>query len=395
MMEIITLDRAQKLADSLVRIRRTIHRHPELGFQEVRTAELVAEVLGSLGMSVEKAVARTGVVGQMGTGQPVVAIRAEMDALPIGELNQVPYASQVPGVMHACGHDAHVACVLGAAMLLSRQEQLPGQVRFLFQPSEETRDEDDRGGAELMVEAGAMEGVEAVFGLHASSSTPVGSVEVSPGPVMATANRFKGAVLGKSSHGAVPEEGIDAIHLAGQVITAANAIVSRRISPETSAVISLGTISGGTQFNVIADRVELSGTIRSYDEATFSILVQELERAFALSRTLGGDYEFWVDKGLPVVVNAPELAEVVEEVASDLLGREHVLPQRPRMVGEDFSILAKAAARGGAFIFLGVKGQVERPWHNPYFDIQEEAIPIGAAVLAETARRHLERKAGP
>ncbi len=159
----ITLDRAQKLTCSLTRIRRAIHQHPELGFQEVRTAELVAEVLGSLGIAVEKGVAGTGVVGELGTGQPVVAIRADMDALPIEELNQVPYASQVPGVMHACGHDAHVACALGAATLLSKEENLPGQVRFLFQPSEEARGEDGKGGAERMVEADAMQGVEAVF----------------------------------------------------------------------------------------------------------------------------------------------------------------------------------------------------------------------------------------
>lgn len=393
-MEMITLDRAQKLTRSLVRIRRAIHQHPELGFQEVRTAELVAEVLGSLGIAVTKGVAGTGVVGQLGTGQPAVGIRADMDALPIQELNQVPYASQVPGVMHACGHDAHVACALGAAMLLSKQEDLPGQVRFLFQPSEEARGEDDKGGAERMVEEGAMEEVEAIFGLHVSPPTPVGEVEVSPGPVMAATNVFRGTILGKASHGAAPQEGIDAIHLAAQVITALNAITSRRISPHTAAVISLGTISGGREYNVIADRVELSGTIRSYDEATFATLVQELERAFALARGLGGDFELGVDKGLPVVVNAPELVELVEEVAGDLLGRESVLPQKPRMVGEDFSLLAGAAGRGGVFVFLGVKGQVERPWHNPHFDIQEEAIPIGAALLAETARRYLERRCG-
>ena len=192
--------------------------------------------------------------------------------------------------------------------------------------------EDDRGGAELMVEAGAMEGVEAVFGLHVSSSTPVGSVEVSPGPVMATANQFKGAILGKSSHGAVPEEGIDAIHLAAQVITAANAIVSRRISPETSAVISLGTISGGTEFNVIADRVELSGTIRYMQPEVREQIHDEIESAFEIARTLGGDYVLQFEHGGGPMINDAGVTALIREVGAELLGDDHVLPHRMEMI---------------------------------------------------------------
>ncbi len=382
------LKRAQELRDELVRLRRTIHRHPELGFEEVKTAALVAQTLESLGIKVRTGVARTGVVGYLGPEGPTVAIRADMDALPIQELNEVPYKSQVSGVMHACGHDAHVAIALGAAMLLTGME-LSGQVRFLFQPSEEKQDEKGNTGAGLMVEEGAMQGVDAVIALHVDSeTTDTGFIRISPGPISAAVDDFSVTIRGEGCHGASPHLGRDPIFISAQVIGAIHGIVSRHINPMKPAVISIGTIQGGTATNIIPPEVRLEGTIRSLEEGIREELNTELVRALEVARALGGDYRLTIQRGEPVGVNDEGVSKLIRQAAIDLLGADHVLPIEPEMGGEDFAILAREAP--GAMFILGTRGKGKtRLAHTPYFDIDEEALPLGAALLAESALRHL------
>jgi amidohydrolase len=380
------LARAKELKGELIRLRRAIHRHPELGFREVKTAALVAETLESLGIKVETGVAKTGVIGYLGKGGPVVAIRADMDALPIQELNEVSYRSQVPGVMHACGHDAHVAMALGAATLL-KEIELEGEVHFLFQPSEEHADEEGKSGAPRMVEEGAMEGVEAIFALHVDSETESGMVKISPGPMAAALDSFEATITGRGCHGAYPHRGVDPIFIAGEVILAIQGIVSRRVDPVKQAVISIGTIHGGTADNVIPEEVELSGTIRSFEQGVREQLHAELEKAFHVARALGADFRLTIEEGYPVMVNEEKVAELIREAAIDLLGEEKVLPKEPAMGAEDFSYFL--AQVPGALFRLGVKRGEMRPGHSPHFDLDEEALPIGAAILAESARRYL------
>ena len=386
------LQRAQALRERLIEIRRAIHRQPELGFQEFKTAQLVADTLTELGIKVETGVGLTGVVGYLGERGPTIALRADMDALPIQELNDVPYASQVPGVMHACGHDAHVACLLGTAMLLAEAE-LKGQVRFIFQPSEEGQDEEGKSGAMRMVEAGVMEGVDAVVALHTHTDTLAGTIGLLPGPMMAAADSFRVAILGQACHGAYPHKGTDAIVLAAQVIVAIQTIVSRRIRPLDSGVITVGTIQGGTKTNIVADRVELAGTIRSFKPEIRQQLFDGLERACGVARALGGDYELKITPGYPFTVNDEALTEFVRQVGIDLLGPDKVGEAKAEMGAEDFSFLAARAP--GCFFRLGVgfPDQEPRRGHNPYFDVNEDALPVGAAVLAEVARRYLEQDA--
>ena len=380
------LTRAKELKGELIRLRRAVHRHPELGFREVKTAALIAETLESLGIKVQTGVAKTGVIGHLGEGGPIVAIRADMDALPIQELNEVPYRSQVPGVMHACGHDAHVAMALGVAMLL-KEIELEGEVRFLFQPSEEHPDEEGKSGALRMVEEGAMEGVDAILALHVDSETDSGLVKISPGPMLAAVDSFKAIVMGQGCHGAYPHRGVDPIFIAGEVILAVQGIVSRRLDPVKQAVISIGTIHGGTAENVIPEEVELTGTIRSFEQEVREQLHAELEKTFQVARALGGDFRFAIEEGCPVTVNEERITALIREVAMDLLGGKKVLPKEPAMGAEDFGYFLAQAP--GAMFRLGVKRGEMRPLHSPHFDLDEEALPIGAAILAESARRYL------
>lgn len=381
---------AQGLASRLVDIRRTLHRHPELSFQEHQTAELVAQSLRSLGIGVETGVGKTGVVGRLGEKGRVVALRADMDALPIQEMNDVDYASQVPGVMHACGHDVHTACLLGAAMLL-RDMDLAGQVRLLFQPSEEGMDEEGKSGGRRMVEEGVCDGVSAVFGLHVNGNYLAGEVVCTAGPVAAAMDNFRAVVLGSAAHGAYAWEGVDGILLASQVVTNLHTIVSRRISPINGGVISVGVIQGGSKENNLADRVELRGTIRSLSPAARETLFRELDRSCRIAKTLGGDYELSIQEGYPPLINDEELTALVRRVASNMVGSEAVHERPPELGAEDFSFFLERLP--GCLFELGVRapGQPLRPVHSPHFDIDESVLPLGAAILAGVARAYLEQ----
>ena len=385
------VEEAKELKPVLSELRRSIHRHPELGFREIETGRLVADTLASLGIAVERGVGKTGVVGHLGQTGPTVAIRADMDALAIQEKNEVAYASEVPGVMHACGHDAHTAMLLGAAMLLARR-QLPGRVRLLFQPCEEGLDGEGKSGAMRMVDEGAMEAVDAVIALHVDPRVETGQVKVGKGPICAAADAFRATILGSGCHGAYPHLGVDPIYISAQVITAIQSIVSRRVDPTSPSVVTVGYIHGGTAANIIPAEVELRGTIRSLDQSVRQQLQRDLGGIMELSRTLGGDFRLEIEEGYPVLANDGRVAGLIEEVCIELLGPESVHVELPEMGAEDFAILASRAP--GAMFSLGVKlpgKQSPIPLHSPYFDLDEDALPVGAAILAGTALRLMDR----
>ena len=387
------LKRAQAIADQIVGWRRHVHQHPELSFEEVETARYVAQELREMGIDVQTQVGKTGVVGRLGRGSPVIALRADMDALPVQEETGLPFASQNPGVMHACGHDTHVACLLGAARLLSETPPQQGEVRFVFQPAEESADAEEMSGAMRMFEEGAMDGVDAVVGLHNWPELPSGQVAFSPGPQMAAAGKFEARIRGRGGHGAVPHHTNDPIVLAAQAIMALQTIVARRIDPLDAAVVTVGTIHGGTRDNIIPQCVDITGTLRALEEDVYQQLQDEVVRALGVVRAWGGDFEIRFGKPYDVTHNDPALTAFVRGVAVDLFGADAVLPAEPTMGGEDFGVLAQRAP--GCFVRLGggFPGQPLRNHHDAHFDIDESALPLGTALLAETALRYLKENA--
>ncbi|GAB4552136.1 MAG: M20 family metallopeptidase [Anaerolineae bacterium] len=383
------LDRAKQLEDFTIRLRRDIHMHPELGFRETRTARRVVEELNKLGIEAQAGVGITGVVARIGEGSPVIGIRADMDALPIQEANDVPYKSQIPGVMHACGHDAHTAILLTVAKLLSEMPDRPsGEIRLIFQPSEEDQDADEKSGAIRMIEDGALRGLNGVIALHVNSEQPANKVGIVDGFQSAAVDSFEASILGEGCHGAYPHTGIDPIYIAAQVINAIHGVRARRIDPVHPAVITVGAIHAGQANNVIPGQVDLRGTIRSYDDGIRQKLWAELERAFGVARALGGDYRLKIVKGYPAGYNAPKVAGVIRDVTREMFGEEGFYPEVAGMGAEDFSYMCQLAP--GAMFMLGAKyDDTNRPHHSPIFDIAESSFHVGAAVLAETAVRML------
>lgn len=381
--------RAYDLEALITELRRDFHKHPELGFQEHRTARRVADELRTLGLEVMTGVGKTGVVGILGEGKPTVAIRADMDALPIHEANQVDYASQHPGVMHACGHDAHTAILLGVARILKDLPDRPaGEIRFLFQPCEETEDEEGKSGGERMVEEGALNGVDRVIALHVDSDLPAGEIVIQDGYISAACDTFRARIIGKGCHAAHPDQGIDPIYLASHIIQAIHGIRARRTNPIRPALISIGGIHGGQGDNVIPDEVAINGTMRSYDEETRQTLRTELERALSIARLYEGDYALQIISGCPSTYNDPQVAEVIRATARELFGENAVVHREGSLGAEDFSYMTKAAP--GAMFMLGAKkDERHRPHHNPHFDLDEHSFPRGAALLAATTVRLL------
>jgi amidohydrolase len=388
MVHLNTLEKAKAIQEKLVAWRRDFHMHPELGFCETRTSGKVAEILKGLGLKVRQGVGRTGVVADIGSGSPMIAIRADMDALPLQEKNEVAYASQNPGCMHACGHDAHTAMLLGVAELLAK-EKFTGTVRLLFQPSEERADNEGVSGAPRMIADGAMQGVDLVIALHVSPATPTGQILVEAGPASGGVDSWFGRIIGKGGHGASPHKTIDPFNICGHVILALSGIISRRIAPYLSAVVSIGSINGGYTENVIPEQVDITGTLRYMEEDIHQELQTEIKRAFELARTLGGDYELRFEIGDPPMINAPQAVDLISSVAADLIGSGNVLPMEKGLGAEDFGRFS--AIVPGAMFSLGTRiSGDERVGHNPYFDIDEEALPIGTAILAESALRFLK-----
>ena len=383
------LEQATKIASQLTSWRRQIHRHPELGFQETGTAAFVTSVLEPLGYRLRAGVGRTGLVAELGQGHPVIAIRADMDALPLQETNEVPYASPVPGVLHACGHDAHTAMVMGVAALLAG-ESFPGTLRLLFQPAEEVSDDEGISGAPRMIENGAMDAVDAVLALHVDSFLEVGNIVAHAGPVSAGVDTLYASIIGQGGHGAAPHRVVDPIYLTGHVILALHGIVSRRLNPFDPAVLSIGSIRGGQAENVIPERVELMATLRYMEPDVQETLHTEIERALSVARALGGEYEHRIEIGYPPMLNDERVVELIRQVGIDLLGAGHLRPPDQHLGAEDFGFFSALAP--GAMFSLGCQlDGDQRKAHSPTFDIDERCLPIGTAILTETALRLLRR----
>jgi len=382
------LESARKLEPQLVAWRRAIHMHPELGFEETQTAALAASVLESLGIAVRTGVGTTGVIGVLGSGRPAIGLRADMDALPIQEAAPVPFASQTPGVMHACGHDAHVAMLLGAATLLSKAGPLPGEIRFLFQPSEERANPAGKTGAALLIEDGALDGLARLLALHVKVSLPAGQIEITPGYALASGDYFEASILGKGCHDSAPQEGVDPIYILAQVINAIYGIRARRIDPLQPGTISIGSVHGGQKGNVVPGEVKINGTIRALSDDVRRQMTEELARALNVARALGGDYQLAVRAGLPSTYNDPLLAQIVRQAVVDLLGEDAVAPPAPALGVEDFGLLTRRVP--GVIAMLGARpGATVYPHHSPNFEIDESCLPLGAAVLASAALRLL------
>lgn len=385
------VERARSLQEMTIALRREFHMNPELNFREFRTARRVAEELGKMGIEAQTGVGVTGVVARIGEGGPVIGIRGDMDALPITEANDTPYKSQNPGVMHACGHDAHTAILLTVARLLNEMPNRPkAEFRLFFQPSEEEFGADGKSGAVRMIEDGALDGLDNVIALHVASEQPAGKIGIVDGNAAAAVDSFKAKIIGEGCHGAYPHLGIDPIYLSAQVINALHGVRARRINPVQPALISVGAIHAGAADNVIPSEVDLKGTIRSYDDGVRAQLWAELERALSVTRALGGNYELEIVKGYPSMYNDPGVAELIRQVGREMFTEDGLYPEEAGMGAEDFSYMTRKAP--GAMFMLGAKfDEVNRPHHSPIFDIAESSFYVGAAVLAETAVRLARR----
>jgi amidohydrolase len=383
------LKQSHAISEELIEWRRDFHMHPEIGFELHRTSKIVADELEKMGYRVRRGVGKTGVVAEIGEGGKVIAIRADMDALPILEMNETEYVSQNKGAMHACGHDSHTAMALGAALLLTK-EKLPGRVRFLFQPCEETTDAEGLSGAQRMSADGAMDGVDYVIAQHVDPSKSVGKIGITAGPASGGVDSWYAVIKGMGGHGAHPNKTIDPFYLLAHVIMALNGIVSRRLDPFEPAVVSIGSISGGFTENVIPEEVKITGTLRFTDESVHQQIHQEIQRAFEIVKALGGDYEIRYDIGGPPMINDKFVSEMIAKTGSDLLGTENVGEIERTLGAEDFGEFMKHAP--GAMFTLGTQkeGHEEYLLHHPKFDIDERALPIGTAMLAESAKRFLE-----
>jgi amidohydrolase len=375
--------------------RRDLHEHPELAYQEFRTSGIVADRLRALGVEdVRTGIAETGVTGLIrgrknGDGRTVL-LRADMDALPIHEENEVDYRSQTPGVMHACGHDAHTAMLLGTArLLMERRDDFAGTVKLLFQPSEEL----PPGGAKPMIDAGVLEDpkVDAAFGIHIAQDSPVGVIEVRPGPAMAAADRFHLVIHGKGGHGAKPQDTIDPIVIGAQIVTALQTLVARNIDPTQEAVVTVGVFKAGQAFNVIPDTAELGGTVRTFTAANRDFLERRIEEVVrGVATALGAEVDFSYTRGYPATVNDPAMTELVQQEAARVVGEEGVRDGDLMMGAEDFSYFLEAVP--GAFWFVGSQNP-ERGlvWghHHPRFDLDEAAMAIGMESMVNVALRYL------
>ena len=385
---------ALAMKEQLVAWRRDFHRHPELGFQEVRTAGVVAQHLSGLGLEVQTGIGQTGVVGLLdGEGPgPVVMLRFDMDALPIQELNETDYVSQNAGVMHACGHDAHTAIGMGIAQVLTKhRRQFNGTIKFVFQPAEE-----GCGGALSMIGAGALDGPRphVALGLHVWNEKSIGQAEVGSGAVMAAAGIFKISVQGRGGHGAQPHTAVDAVLVGSAIVNALQTIVARNVAPRETAVVTVGSFHAGNAFNVIADTADLTGTLRSFNDETHALLMRRIrEVAEVTAQALGATAAVDIKPIAPATVNEAGVAAAVRSIASGVLGADHVSADQFTMGSEDMSEFLTRVP--GCYFFLGSRNDAKgfnAPHHNPRFDIDEDVMPLGVAILAQAAVRYLATK---
>ena len=374
-----------KIKNKIIMTRRDFHKHPELSFQEKRTSEIVAKKLESFNIETKKNIGKTGVVGILKGNKsgPTIGLRADMDALPIQETNNFSYKSINKGVMHACGHDAHTAILLGAAEALSKmKDQIKGEIRFIFQPAEE-----GYGGAKFMIKDGAINGLDAIYGLHVWNYQPSGTVGVKSGPVMAAADMFTITIKGKGGHGAAPQGTIDAVVVASHLIQSLQTIVSRNTNPLESTVITIGKINGGSNFNIIADEVILEGTTRAYTIINKNLIKQRMKEIISgIEKTFNTKIILNYKDGYPPVINDENSTQKIYNAAKKIVG-DNVIEPYLSMGGEDFSYYTNEIP--GCFFFLGTlpkdKPPLSIPHHCSHFDIDEEAMLIGSSIFIEIA----------
>jgi len=386
------LEQSRGFAKDLRDWRRHLHSNPELSFQEKQTAEFVGSVLGAMGFQKLRKLGGQGLVAEICTdhSNQWVALRADMDALPITEENAVSYASRVPGVMHACGHDAHTTMLLGAARLLAGLHaagELQQNVRLIFQPAEEAQDEAGLSGGQHMIRDGVMEGVEAIFALHVSPSIPAGRVSFQPGLINASMDNFEIHIQGKSCHAAMPNLGCDAIVLAARLVQDIQSLVSREIDPQRTGVVTIGELHAGTAANILAGEAILRGTIRTFDEPTRELLVDGVTVRAKSLEGLGAVVRCEFSGGYPVGKNNVGLSNWLEEQVRASLGEQTIHPPiGPASGSEDFSFMS--AQVPGCMFRIGVRAGASEPirqLHTPTFDLDEACLPLGAAVLAAAA----------
>ena len=382
---------AEALREQLVAWRRDFHMHPELAFQEHRSASVIADQLRELGYQVQTGVAKTGVVALL-EGQrpgPVVMVRFDMDALPITEENETDYVSQNLGVMHACGHDAHMAMGLGVATLMAqRRDEMSGTLKLVFQPAEE-----GANGAEEMVKDGVLENPrpDVFLATHVWNETPVGLIAVSPGAIMAAAEMWNCTVRGKGGHGALPHLTVDPIVATAQIVTALQTVVSRNVSPLEEAVVAVGAVHGGNAFNVTPPQVEMTGTIRTYDPATRETVLRRVREVIeGVAAACGATAELEIIPLTPAVVNDAAVAEVVRAAAGAVVGPENVSSGERTMGSEDAALFMQEVP--GCYFFLGsanAERGLDAPHHNPRFDFDEDVLPLGVAVLMQAVAHYI------
>jgi len=387
------MDLKQEIArrhDTLIELRRDFHQHPELSLEETRTAGIIAERLRASGLEVRTGIGKTGVVGVLRGGQPgkTLAIRADIDALPVQEENDLPFKSQVPQKMHACGHDTHAAIALTLADLLAaHQDNLRGNVTFLFQPAEE-----QIGGAQLMIADGALKNpdVDAVIGLHIASGLPVGQVVVRSGAGLASADSFNIRVRGRAGHGAMPHLSVDPILAASQIIVALQSLVSREVSPFQPAVVTIGSFHGGTARNVIADEVLLEGTFRTFSDEVRSHLTRRIpELAQEVAASLRATASFELLEGCPPCVSNEGMCDLVRRAAAETVGTENTLDRVIASASDDMALFLNAVP--GCYFSLGAQDSAyaDSPHHSPRFRIDEAGLPIGVEVMARATLEYL------
>jgi amidohydrolase len=376
------LGEAQALAPQVIAWRRHLHQHPEVAFQEYETARFLRNALAAIPGLIVTQPTETSVMARLigAAAGRVVAVRADIDALPIHEENDLPYRSTVDGSMHACGHDGHTSIVLALATLLARhREQLGGEVRFFFQHAEELAP----GGAEQMVQQGVMDGVDMVIGIHLWAPMPVGQIGIVSGPAMAAPDTFTCTIIGQGGHAAIPHETVDPIAIGAQLVTALQHIVSRNVDPLDPAVVSITQFHAGTAFNVIPNTAQLSGTVRTFDAALRQRIPEVMERIIkGVCDAHGAAYEFAIERGYRPVVNDAALSERLAGVVERTFGPNVLIPTRPTMGGEDFSAYQQRAP--GVFAFVGAGNAMENityPHHHPRFNVDESSLDIGLRYL--------------
>lgn len=383
---------ASLLCETVIRLRRDFHQHPELGFEEKRTASVIAEYLKGLGLEVVTGIAGTGVVGLLHGASPgkTVMLRADMDALPIQELNETGYCSATPGIMHACGHDGHMAILLGTAKLLSGfRDSIKGQVKFVFQPAEE-----NLGGAKLMIEQGVLRDpdVDAAFGLHLISPLPHGYIGCCKGAFMASIDIFTIRLLGRAGHSAMPGGSVDAISMGAEVALNLQDYIKKSLPEGYQFIVNIGTFHGGTAPNIVTDRVELTGTVRVLDENIRSTIKGIME-VYLRETTAhkGGGFELDYIQGYPVTVNDEAMTDLAMRVAAGVVDKSNVIQMPPSLASEDMSFYLKEVP--GCFFFVGAGSTdpaLNQPHHNPRFSIDERALEVGLKMLAAIAIDFLE-----